>query len=47
MMLWAPREYELFRLAEGGQAEQLLWRYLQQAPVSGLCLAALALSAVG
>ncbi len=34
MMLWAPREYELFRLAEGGQAEQLLWRYLQQAPVS-------------
>lgn len=48
MMLWAPREYELFRLAEGGQAEQLLWRYLQQAPVSeGLCLASLALSAVG
>ncbi len=47
MMLWAPREYELFRLAEGGRAEQLLWRYLQQAPVSeGLCLAALALSAV-
>ncbi len=34
MMLWAPREYELFRLAEGGQAEQLLWCYLQQAPVS-------------
>lgn len=34
MMLWAPREYELFRLAEGGRAEQLLWRYLQQAPVS-------------
>ncbi len=34
MMLWAPREYELFRLAEGGQAEQLLWRYLQRAPVS-------------
>ena len=34
MMLWAPRDYELFRLAEGGQAEQLLWRYLQQAPVS-------------
>lgn len=27
-------QYELFRLAEGGQAEQLLWRYLQQAPVS-------------
>ena len=33
MMLWAPREYELFRLADGG-LEQLLWRYLQRAPVA-------------
>lgn len=34
MMLWAPREYELFRLADGGLGEQLLWRYLQRAPVA-------------
>lgn len=34
MMLWAPREYELFRLSDGGQAEQLLWRYLRRAPVA-------------
>ena len=33
-MLWAPREYELFRLADGGQAEGLLWHYLQRAPVA-------------
>ncbi|BBQ84570.1 TPA: YcbJ family phosphotransferase [Kluyvera ascorbata] len=33
-ILWAPREYELFRLHESPQAEQLLWRYLQRAPVA-------------
>jgi fructosamine-3-kinase len=32
--LWAPREYELFRLSEEGPAEALLFRYLQQAPVA-------------
>ncbi|MDY1036578.1 phosphotransferase [Enterobacteriaceae bacterium RIT714] len=34
IMLWAPREYELFRLSESGLAESLLWHYLQRAPVS-------------
>ncbi|TDN64664.1 YcbJ family phosphotransferase [Scandinavium goeteborgense] len=34
IMLWAPREYELFRLSESGLAEGLLWHYLQRAPVS-------------
>jgi fructosamine-3-kinase len=34
MMLWAPREYELFRLCEVGMPEQLLFRYLQHAPVA-------------
>lgn len=34
MMLWAPREYELFRLSDGGQEEQLLWHYLHRAPVA-------------
>ena len=34
MMLWAPREYELFRLADGGQEEELLWHYLRRAPVA-------------
>ena len=34
IMLWAPREYELFRLVEGAQAEGLLWHYLQRAPVA-------------
>jgi Phosphotransferase enzyme family. len=34
VMLWAPREYELFRLADSGLAEGLLWHYLQRAPVS-------------
>lgn len=33
-ILWAPREYDLFRLHESGQAEQLLWHYLQRAPVA-------------
>lgn len=33
-ILWAPREYELFRLHESPQAEQLLWHYLQRAPVA-------------
>lgn len=34
IMLWAPREYELFRLADSGLAEGLLWHYLQRAPVA-------------
>ncbi|KEY57348.1 YcbJ family phosphotransferase [Serratia sp. DD3] len=34
MVLWAPREYELFRLCEAGMPEQLLFRYLQRAPVA-------------
>lgn len=33
-VLWAPREYELFRLSEEGPAETLLFHYLQQAPVA-------------
>ena len=33
-MLWAPREYELFRLSDSGAAEGLLWHYLQRAPVA-------------
>lgn len=32
--LWAPREYELFRLADNPLAEDLLWHYLQRAPVA-------------
>lgn len=34
MMMWAPREYELFRLLEPGLADDLFWTYLQRAPVS-------------
>lgn len=34
IMLWAPREYELFRLSDSGAAEGLLWHYLQRAPVA-------------
>lgn len=34
VMLWAPREYELFRLADNTLAESLLWHYLQRAPVA-------------
>lgn len=34
MMLWAPREYELFRLSTEGMPTQLLYRYLERAPVS-------------
>ena len=34
MMLWAPREYDLFRLSEDGMATELLHSYLQKAPVS-------------
>lgn len=34
VMLWAPREYELFRLCESDYAESLLWHYLQRAPVA-------------
>lgn len=33
IMLWAPREYELFRLSDSGAAEGLLWHYLQRAPL--------------
>ncbi len=48
IMLWAPREYELFRLSEGGAAEDLLWHYLQARPrCGGLSLATLALSSLG
>ncbi|WP_449507905.1 YcbJ family phosphotransferase [Enterobacter ludwigii] len=34
IMLWAPREYELYRLSDSGAAEGLLWHYLQRAPVA-------------
>ncbi|WP_105284188.1 YcbJ family phosphotransferase [Escherichia fergusonii] len=34
LMLWAPREYELFRLMDNPMAEDLLWSYLQRAPVA-------------
>ncbi|MDR3432337.1 MAG: YcbJ family phosphotransferase [Rouxiella aceris] len=34
MVLWAPREFELFRLWEQGMSSQLLYRYLQKAPVA-------------
>ena len=34
IMLWAPREYELFRLSDSGAAEGLFWHYLQRAPVA-------------
>jgi fructosamine-3-kinase len=33
-VLWAPREFDLFRLWEKGMSEQLLFSYLQKAPVS-------------
>ncbi|MGE9550573.1 YcbJ family phosphotransferase [Erwinia amylovora] len=33
-VLWAPREYDLFRLNEEGPAEALLFHYLKQAPVA-------------
>ncbi|QWA12723.1 YcbJ family phosphotransferase [Sodalis ligni] len=33
-MLWAPREYDLFRLCEDGMAKELLYHYLSKAPVS-------------
>jgi hypothetical protein len=33
-MLWAPREFELFRLWESDMSNQLMFRYLQKAPVS-------------
>lgn len=32
-ILWAPREYELFRLSDSGDEASLLQRYLQRAPV--------------
>ncbi|PXW40697.1 fructosamine kinase [Erwinia sp. AG740] len=35
MMLWAPREYDLFRLCEEpGMPEQLFYHYLKQAPLA-------------
>nr|WP_113867009.1 YcbJ family phosphotransferase [Brenneria salicis]NMN91403.1 phosphotransferase family enzyme [Brenneria salicis ATCC 15712 = DSM 30166]RBP61755.1 phosphotransferase family enzyme [Brenneria salicis ATCC 15712 = DSM 30166]RLM30496.1 hypothetical protein BHG07_10500 [Brenneria salicis ATCC 15712 = DSM 30166] len=34
MMLWAPREYELFRLCGSGMPQQLLYHYLKKAPVA-------------
>ncbi|EPX7409561.1 YcbJ family phosphotransferase [Cronobacter dublinensis] len=34
IVLWAPREYELFRLFDTPLAESLFWRYLQRAPVA-------------
>lgn len=34
MMLWAPREYDLFRLCEPGMSEALFYRYLQKAPLA-------------
>ena len=34
VMLWAPREYDLFRLSDSAAAESLLWHYLQRAPVA-------------
>lgn len=33
-LLWAPREYELFRLGEEGLSETVLFHYLRQAPVN-------------
>ena len=47
VMLWAPREYDLFRLSDSAAAESLLWHYLQRAPVAEASLAALALFIVG
>lgn len=34
MVLWAPREYDLFRLCEEGMPSQLLFHYLRRAPVA-------------
>ena len=34
IMLWAPREYELFRLTDGPLSDGLFWHYLQRAPVA-------------
>ncbi|PSN09686.1 YcbJ family phosphotransferase [Siccibacter turicensis] len=34
VMLWAPREYDLFRLLDDGLGESLFWSYLQRAPVA-------------
>ncbi|MBJ2063906.1 YcbJ family phosphotransferase [Serratia odorifera] len=39
MMLWAPREYDLFRLCEAGMPSQLLFHYLRRAPVAESFLA--------
>lgn len=47
MMLWAPREYELFRLAEAAGRTVAVALPAAGASFRGLCLAALALSAVG
>lgn len=34
VVLWAPREFELFRLSDEGRGEELMFRYLKQAPVA-------------
>ncbi|WP_291971875.1 YcbJ family phosphotransferase [Candidatus Symbiopectobacterium sp.] len=34
MILWAPREYDMFRLCEPGMSEALLYRYLQKVPLA-------------
>ncbi len=47
VVLWAPREYDLFRLCEAGAPSQLLFRYLQRAPVADAFRAALAVCGVG
>ncbi|ALL37447.1 MULTISPECIES: YcbJ family phosphotransferase [Serratia] len=39
VVLWAPREYDLFRLCEAGMPSQLLFSYLQRAPVADAFLA--------
>jgi len=38
-VLWGPREFDLFRLWEEGMSEQLLFHYLQRAPVCETFLA--------
>ncbi len=47
VVLWAPREYDLFRLCEAGMPSQLLFSYLQRAPVATLPGAALVICGVG
>ena len=48
LMLWAPREYELFRLMDNSLAEDLLWSYLQTRASGGAVhLAALVVCVMG